>query len=90
MVYAMIAIGAVGFVVWRTTCSFLASTSTPSLFHGCHNGDRGADRHQDLFLDRDHVGGSIELKTPMLWAIGSSSCSPLRRDRRGVGQRGHR
>ena len=41
------------------------------LFHRRDDGHRGADRHQDLLLDRDDVGRLDPLlKTPMLWAIG--------------------
>ena len=41
------------------------------LLHGRDDGHRGADRHQDLLLDRHHVGRLDRAsKTPMLWAIG--------------------
>ena len=35
------------------------------------HGDRGSDRHQDIFMDCYHVGWLDHLKTPMLWAVGS-------------------
>jgi len=40
------------------------------LFRGRDHGYRGAYGSENILLDRHHVGGSIELKTPMLWAIG--------------------
>jgi hypothetical protein len=51
MVYAMIAVGVIGFVVWAHHM-YVAGISVNTRDHG----HRSADRHQDLFLDRHHVG----------------------------------
>jgi cytochrome c oxidase subunit 1 len=56
----------------RTTCSRRAcDVVLRVLLHARRFDHRGADRHQDLQLDRDAVAGSIcTFETPMLFALG--------------------
>ena len=57
MAYAMVAIGVIGFVVWAHHMYTVGmSTDDAGLFRRRHHGDRGADRREDLLLDRHHVG----------------------------------
>ena len=79
MAYAMVAIGVVGFVVWAHhmyTVGHVASTRS-AYFVARDDGDRGADRREDLLLDRHHVGRLD--RVPARRCCGrsaSSSCSP--------------
>ena len=78
MVYAMVAIGVIGFVVWAHHM-FVAGISVEhaSLFHVRDHGHRGTDRHQDLLLDRHHVGRlALASARPCCGRSASSSCSP--------------
>ena len=62
-----------------------------SLFRLRHHGDRGADRHQDLLLDRDDVGRLDRVQDAD--AVGDRLHLPVhhrRRDRRRAGERRHR
>ena len=72
MVYAMIAIGALGFVVWAHHMYTVRMSVTPtSIFYVGNNGYRGSNWDKNFFMDCYNVwGGSVEFKTPMLWAIG--------------------
>ena len=57
MVYAMVAISV--HRLHRLGTSYVHGWSVgrrPGLLRHLEHGDRGTDRHQDLFLDRDHVG----------------------------------
>src|SRR4029077_19852408 len=58
-----------------------------ALFHRRHHGDRGADRREDLFLDRHHVGRLDRVQDAD--AVGGGlhlPVHPRRRHRRGAGQ----
>ncbi len=72
MAYAMVAIGFIGFLVWAHHMYTVGlSRRHQGLFRLRHHGHRGAHRHQDvLSWIATMWGGSIEFKTPMLWAIG--------------------
>ena len=57
------------------------------LFHRRHDGDRGADRREDLLLDRHHVGRLD--RVPHADAVGDRPDLPVhrrRRHRRGAGE----
>jgi cytochrome c oxidase subunit I len=66
----MIAIGVIGFVVWAHHMYVAGiSVNTQAYFTFATMVIRGADRHQDLLLDRHHVG-RVAFRTPVLWALG--------------------
>ena len=57
MAYAMVAIGVIGFVVWAHHMYAAGiSVNTQAYFVVRHYGYRGAYRHEDILLDRHHVG----------------------------------
>jgi hypothetical protein len=61
----------------RTTCTRSAWTSTRRPTSWRHHGHRGADRREDLLVDRHHVGRFHRVPhADALGASASSSCSP--------------
>jgi len=57
MAYAMVAIGGIGFVVWAHHMYVVGmSTTVQAYFNRRNHGDRGPDRREGVFLDRDDVG----------------------------------
>ena len=92
MAYAMVAIGGIGFVVWAHhmyTVGMIVGDA--GLFRRRHHGDRGADRREDLFLDRHDVGRLDRVQDAD--AVGDRLHLPVhrrRRHRRRAGQRRRR
>jgi cytochrome c oxidase subunit 1 len=71
MAYAMVAIGVVGFIVWAHHMYTVGlDVDTQRLFHRRDHGHRGAHGVKIFSWIATMWGGSIEFRTPMLWAIG--------------------
>ncbi len=71
MVYAMVSIAVVGFVVWAHHMFLTGiSVDTRAYFTAATMVIAVADRREGVQLAGHDVGGSIEFKTPMVWALG--------------------
>ena len=71
MAYAMVAIGVIGFVVWAHHMYAAGiSVNTQGLFHIRHHGHRRPTGVKVFSWIATMWGGSLQFRTPMLWALG--------------------
>jgi cytochrome c oxidase subunit 1 len=76
MAYAMVAIGAVGFIVWAHHMYTSGMSLDAALLRLRHDGHRGADGVKIFSWIATMWGGSISMRTRCCGRSASSSCSP--------------